>query len=70
MTMVKETVSLNASAADIWSFIGDFDSLDSWHPAVAASETVQDGTATIRHLTLGDGSKIVERGEAKGGANE
>jgi len=61
MTMVKETVSLNASAADIWSFIGDFDSLDSWHPAVAASETVQDGTATIRHLTLGDGSKIVER---------
>jgi len=61
MTTVRETVSLNASPAEIWSVIGDFDSLDSWHPAVDASETVQDGAAKIRHLTLGDGSKIVER---------
>ena len=61
MTAVRETVSLNTSATDIWSLIGDFDRLDSWHPAVAASETIQDGTAKIRHLTLGDGSKIVER---------
>ena len=61
MTAVRETVSLNTSATDIWSLIGDFNRLDSWHPAVAASETVQDGTTKIRHLTLGDGSKIVER---------
>ena len=61
MTIVKETVSLNASATDIWSYIGDFDQLDSWHPAVAASKTEQDGSNKIRHLTLGDGSKIVER---------
>ncbi len=61
MTTVRETVSLNASPTEIWSVIGDFDSLDSWHPAVAASETVQDGTAKTRHLKLGDGSKIVER---------
>ena len=61
MTAVRETVSLNASPTEIWSHIGDFDSLDSWHPAVAASETVQDGTAKLRNLTLGDGSKIVER---------
>ena len=61
MTKVKETVSLNASPADVWSLIGDFDRLDSWHPVVAASETVQDGTSKVRHLTLGDGSKIVER---------
>ena len=27
----------------------------------AVRETVQDGTAKVRHLTLGDGSKIVER---------
>ena len=61
MTAVRETVSLNAPSNDIWSFIGDFDRLDSWHPAVAACETVQDGTNKIRHLTLGDGSTIVER---------
>lgn len=61
MTAVRETVSLKASPADIWSLIGDFDRLDSWHPAVTASETVQDGTTKVRHLTLGDGSKIVER---------
>lgn len=61
MTTVRETVSLNALPTEIWSLIGDFDSLDSWHPAVEASEMVQDGTAKVRHLTLGDGSKIVER---------
>lgn len=61
MTAVKETVSLNASPAEVWSVVGDFDSLDSWHPAVAASDSEDDGAAKFRHLTLGDGSKIVER---------
>ena len=61
MTTVKETVSLNASAADVWSFIGDFHGLDSWHPAVVASEAANSGDSSIRRLTLGDGSKLVER---------
>ncbi len=61
MTAVTETISLNASPTEIWSHIGDFDSFDSWHPAVAARETVQDGASKVRTLTLGDGSKIVER---------
>ena len=61
MTQVRESVSLSAAPADVWSYIGDFDRLDSWHPAVAASETSQDGASRIRHLTLGDGSIIVER---------
>ena len=61
MTTVKESVSLNASAADIWSVIGDFDRLDTWHPAIAGSEAASSGGSSIRHLTLGDGSKIVER---------
>ncbi len=43
LTTVKETVSLNAPAADIWSFINDFDCLDDWHPAVAASEAASTG---------------------------
>jgi carbon monoxide dehydrogenase subunit G len=61
MTQVRESVSLSASPTDVWSYIGDFDRLDSWHPAVASSEASQDGTSKIRHLTLGDGSIIVER---------
>ena len=61
MTEVKETVSLGASPADVWSAIGDFDGLDAWHPAVAVSESSHDGTDRIRKLTLGDGSVIVER---------
>ena len=61
MTAVRETISLSSSPTEIWSVIGDFDSLDPWHPVVATSETVQDGTAKVRHLTPGDGSKIVER---------
>lgn len=61
MTTVKETVSLSASPTAIWSVIGDFGRLDFWHPAVAASETDEDGSSRIRHLTLVDGNKIVER---------
>ena len=65
MTTVRETVSLSATPAEVWSFIGNFDRFDSWHPAVAASDTVQDGATKIRQLTLGDGSKIVERLESQ-----
>lgn len=61
MTTVKESVSLNASAADIWSVIGDFNRLDTWHPAIATCEAASSGDSSIRYLTLVDGSKIVER---------
>jgi hypothetical protein len=61
MTTVREIVSLNASPADVWSVIGEFDQLVSWHPAVAVCEAADEGASRIRHLTLGDGSKIVER---------
>ena len=61
MTTVRETVSLNASATDIWSVIGGFETVDTWHPAIAACDTMLEGEANIRHLTLGDGSKVIER---------
>lgn len=70
MTTVRETQSLNASADDVWSVIGDFGGLHNWHPAVAACEVIQEGPARIRHLTLGDGSKIVERLDAHDGATK
>jgi hypothetical protein len=61
MTEVRETVSLNASPADLWSVVGGFDNVDSWHPAIADCETTQDGEELVRHLTLADGSKVVEQ---------
>ena len=61
MTAVKETIQLDAAPSDIWSCIGDFDGLASWHPAVAASDADNEGASRLRTLTLGDGSKIIER---------
>lgn len=61
MTTVRETVSLDASPQEVWAVIGNFDSPHTWHPGIVSSETVHDGAARFRHLTLGDGSKLVER---------
>ena len=61
MTAVNETISLDATASEVWSSIGDFDGLASWHPVVASSEADKEGASRLRHLTLGDGSKITER---------
>lgn len=61
MISVKETITLDARPSDVWSIIGDFDGLASWHPAVASSDADKEGASRLRHLTLGDGSKITER---------
>lgn len=61
MTTVSETITLNVAAEDVWSLIGNFGGLEAWHPAVAACETQTRGDDSIRNLTLGDGSRIVER---------
>lgn len=61
MVTVAEKVTLDASSEDVWALIGGFGALHAWHPAVAACDTEQDGDASLRRLTLADGSKIVER---------
>lgn len=61
MTTVRETISIDADPSDIWSYIGDFDGFATWHPAVASCAADKDGANRVRHLTLGDGSKITER---------
>ena len=61
MTIVKETVALDAAPSDVWSTMGDFDDLASWHPAVVSCVVDSDGASRLRQLTLGDGSKISER---------
>lgn len=58
--MVDVTVNANVPAAvqQVWEAIGEFGRLADWHPAVASSETEEDGKT--RRLTLADGSEIVE----------
>lgn len=59
---VNEQVVLNASADTVWKVIGDFGTLNTWHPAVVKETltgTGQDAGDT-RLLTLGDGATITE----------
>lgn len=53
MAIVDMSVKLAAPAAEVWEVVGDFLSLDKWHPAVETSETIGEGG--IRRLTSGSG---------------
>jgi len=55
--MVREKVTLNGSAADVWAKIGGFCAIADWHPAVTACEQSDD---TTRILTLADGGTMIE----------
>ncbi|MCC2656331.1 MAG: hypothetical protein K0Q76_1439 [Panacagrimonas sp.] len=62
LTVSKEA-SLSMSAADLWKKVGDFNGLNTWHPAIAKSEIVKGANNEVgahRKLTLGDGAVIVE----------
>lgn len=50
-----------APPAAVWAKIGDFCGVGKWHPAVSACETTQANGALLRHLTLKDGAKLVEK---------
>lgn len=61
---VTRQVSVDAPAASVWKYIGNFNALDVWHPAVARSELTKGSgmkTGDIRVLTLGDGAQITEK---------
>lgn len=60
---VKEKQVLKASAATVWATVGDFATLNTWHPAVVAEQVTGTGQkpGDTRVLTLGDGGKITER---------
>lgn len=45
----KESITINASPAEVWALVGDFAAIDKWHPAVAKVEMKDDKT---RVLTL------------------
>lgn len=60
---VTKEASLPMSAADLWKKVGDFNGLNTWHPAIAKSEIVKGANNEVgahRKLTLGDGAVIVE----------
>lgn len=62
LTVTKEVVLPLAPAA-VWAKVGDFNGLNTWHPAIAKSEIVSGAnneTGAHRKLTLGDGAVIVE----------
>jgi len=60
MAKVDMSLTLNAPAEKIWSLIGGFNALASWHPAVARSEEIKEGGKTRRKLSLAGGGEIVE----------
>lgn len=58
---VTETVQINASAADVWSVIGDFGSADQWLPMVEGIESKGGNEkGASRTLLLGGDAKIFE----------
>ena len=63
---VTKVAEVNTDAATLWTLVGNFGGLHTWHPAATATELTGDGTKAgdKRVLTLGDGGKINETLEA------
>ena len=62
LTVTKEIVLPIAPAA-LWAKVGDFNGLNTWHPAIAKSEIVSGTNNEVgahRKLTLADGAVVVE----------
>ena len=62
LTVSKEAV-IAMAPAELWKKVGDFNGLNTWHPAIATSEVVKGNNNEVgahRKLTLSDGAVIVE----------
>ena len=55
---VKRSKRFDVPADELWSRIGDFHALHTWHPGIAASDRLQGGS--VRRLTTADGGTTVE----------
>ena len=58
MATVKRSKRFDVPADELWSRIGDFHALHTWHPGIAASDRLQGGS--VRRLTTADGGTTVE----------
>ena len=52
MLDVRVTGALDAPAAEVWAFAGDFDGLPRWIPGIVASRVEGQGIGQVRHLTI------------------
>ena len=59
MVQASASVSIAATADQVWQLIGGFDSLPDWLPYIPSSKTTEGGR--IRHLANPNGEPIVER---------
>lgn len=59
MVNVKMSTELDVSPDALWEFIGKFNSLPDWHPAVEQSELKNEGS--VRTLKLVGGGTIEEK---------
>ncbi|MDT8343937.1 MAG: SRPBCC family protein [Thermohalobaculum sp.] len=61
---VSRSVTLKAPVGEVWAVVGDFQGLDTWHPAVTGSAAGRVADEAFRILTLGNGAQIVEHLES------
>ena len=66
MTSIQVTEHLSYPAEAVWALIGDFGGLHRWHPQVRRLDLSWEGR--IRTLHYADGSRTVERLEARNDA--
>jgi hypothetical protein len=59
MAKVSMTTPIGVDAKSLWDFMGGFNALPNWHPAVEKSELEEEGQ--VRRLSLAGGGTIVER---------
>ncbi len=57
---VKQRVEIEGDMTAIWSKVGGFCAISTWHPAIAKCEETKEGDKTRRTLTLKDGGVIKE----------
>lgn len=59
MAKVSMKTDLDVAADQLWAFMGGFNALPDWHPAVDKSELQNEGS--LRILSLAGGGEIVEK---------
>lgn len=64
---VSMKTQINASAADVWAVIGDFNALPKFVAAAVESKIEGEGLGAVRVITLPDGAILKERLEAYDG---
>lgn len=64
MTSVRESITIPATANDVWQTVRDFGAINEFVPPIISSELSGEGVGAERALTLEDGAQVIERLEA------